>query len=1461
MYKVISHRSIGTECKRREDFCNDAEIQCPDGSFLFMPCDIRDADSYSYSKAKYDLRMYGTLINGAKACVNIIDVRPYFEFDISALNVGEWRLGSRDADIRRPAERAGEARMREILNEIGIPVDTIIFHPVWLYPLGGFTLLQHLYFRLSFESLRDRSSALGALHTYVSHTLQSGVTLESLYPNIIAHDDDGYTRSYFNAMARDSGINTAGWNVIRPTARSVAGRVTTMHVFDVPIGGIRPISDNDRKSGELSLMQDRILIESWDIEVESNKPNGDIPMPGDDYTITTISLVYSYHWCKHPLECYVLSIYPSDNPAERAIVESLGADNGMRVIFIECGTERDMLIARARIAERMMPDICVAFNGSCFDWPLFNDKVQRYGIQSEIITRMDLAHKARIVRGQDATDYEREYTRLFNREPVKIKVAAGNDHVCKCIARFAGMLDIDLMPAMRQLYKNEEVRFAQSLNTYLARCQLPPKIDIHFRNMMCMLRRARDLEAPGVIRECHCNRRSECAFCARADTFTREIDLAPVDGEKPMREWTYCDGRVAPRRLRDPRLELCCACGARPISRADIASINTYCAIDSVRPLQLIAKRSIIIDHREIACATYTSLSDTFIRAGGSRVINFTAAFASKFEIAVSIKVPKRNRVHYQGAYVFPPHLGYCQRGGRMRPVVALDFSSLYPSIMLTYNISPERIVYSEDAARELESMGYHLQKIEQFNYDILSENGRNIIGADTAGGWIVRHSGIMNPHRISGDTPNDERPVTKFTNAAGDDISDRPALPREHMGMFGTALRTLLDSRRDVRRQMAKYAESIEGIYKRVSGGDVKFEEKGPSDQLDHISSHFPMSRDDINSVSHMILARSSLDSKQLALKVLANTFYGQMGSNTSPLFSLVGAAGVTELGRYNIKRVAAFLRERGYTIVYGDTDSVYTISPEYIFEQIESREWSSTRDRWSAMVVAAREDISRASADVAAFLRADNGTRFLTMAYEEVGMPGIFLGKKKYALRPHVTGVTFDAKPMVRGLEFIKGGNAAILRTIGNIIMEELLEVNDNLNPTDIIVRHITKLCTSIGSYDISQFIQYGTYKPAKDNAKIKRFVARMNARIAEMTKAGADAAAIARYEPPEPGDKFQYVIVRHADEISASGHMIKARIGDKMEYPHTIESGECVIDHEYYINGAVLSVMARFIISDPQFDPRNDPSPSVREYWRRMFVGDELSETVKYDEYDDYRRSRAEAYLQSVCAQYDARDHSASRVLAARCRSTIGALRDIVKSSAIDRGIVIDARIIRVLIHDDMPATCGNKGDVIADESVSRVADIILEIAGDMTKSEKIAETEANANHARCLMSSNMPEALAARYARANFEKNIIGPIDTNASAIESRIRGQFAADIIRLYRAKDIATAISQIARDAVRDGEKNRAALRARINECMSFTENNLTVFGGLLKCMTDYAATRRAMRREMAMRLRFAADC
>ena len=77
---------------------------------------------------------------------------------------------------------------------------------------------------------------------------------------------------------------------------------------------------------------------------------------------------------------------------------------------------------------------------------------------------------------------------------------------------------------------------------------------------------------------------------------------------------------------------------------------------------------------------------------------------------------------------------------------------------------------------------------------------------------------------------------------------------------------------------------------------------------------------------------------SKSNALKLLANSIYGETGYLYSPFYRKTIASSVTAFSRETIKKVITFLESKHCNIIYGDTDLVFFTIPETHFSKINS-------------------------------------------------------------------------------------------------------------------------------------------------------------------------------------------------------------------------------------------------------------------------------------------------------------------------------------------------------------------------------------------------------------------------------------------------------------------------------------------------------------------------------------------
>ena len=125
-------------------------------------------------------------------------------------------------------------------------------------------------------------------------------------------------------------------------------------------------------------------------------------------------------------------------------------------------------------------------------------------------------------------------------------------------------------------------------------------------------------------------------------------------------------------------------------SKENMYEIAKYCMNDAQKLQELIIKMSIIDNYQVTSSYSHVSLFDSYAYAVGMKVLNRVGMEACEKNILINM-IPSLNMEEgkFSGAYVFPPHTGL----ENQRPVTGLDFASLYPSLIMTDNLSPEKIV------------------------------------------------------------------------------------------------------------------------------------------------------------------------------------------------------------------------------------------------------------------------------------------------------------------------------------------------------------------------------------------------------------------------------------------------------------------------------------------------------------------------------------------------------------------------------------------------------------------------------------------------------------------------------------------------------------------------------------------------------------------------------------------------
>ncbi len=319
----------------------------------------------------------------------------------------------------------------------------------------------------------------------------------------------------------------------------------------------------------------------------------------------------------------------------------------------------------------------------------------------------------------------------------------------------------------------------------------------------------------------------------------------------------------------------------------NIAKIADYCVQDCALCNKLIMKLETMASNIGMANVCSVPLSYIFMRGQGVKIFSLIAKECKKrgYLIPVVNKAMLTNADHpetdesYEGAIVLEPKTGiYIDT-----PIAVLDYASLYPSSMISENLSHDCIVLD---AKYDNLPGVDYLDVEYDLYETNESGEKKVVGTK----------------------------VCRF--AQPKDEETRGILP--NILIFLLKQRKLTRKRIDMKKIVMKgNSESIMGFVDVDSVGD-----KTTITAID--GKKQVVASQDVETITDLYtqFQKATLDGLQLAYKITANSLYGQMGAKTSPVYLKEIAACTTATGRKMILLAKQFLEERFRAdIVYGDS------------------------------------------------------------------------------------------------------------------------------------------------------------------------------------------------------------------------------------------------------------------------------------------------------------------------------------------------------------------------------------------------------------------------------------------------------------------------------------------------------------------------------------------------------------
>jgi len=346
---------------------------------------------------------------------------------------------------------------------------------------------------------------------------------------------------------------------------------------------------------------------------------------------------------------------------------------------------------------------------------------------------------------------------------------------------------------------------------------------------------------------------------------------------------------------------------------ADRAVIGKYCIQDCALCNRLMHKLKVIGNNIGMGNVCFVPLSYLFMRGQGIKIFSLVSrechhnnyvipvigsGFESKADLSSGVGGTADAEDGYEGAIVLEPICDMYLED----PITVFDYSSLYPSCMISRNLSHDSYV------TDMNSPYANLEGVEYIDieYDVYEGTG-------------------------------DKKHVT------GKKTCRFAQFPNGEKGVLPTILMNLLRNRKVTRKKIEyetlTVTDAETGGTKEVTGcvsekDDNYIVVDAEVDKVTIVAKDKVTDRRD----TYGPFEQAVLDALQLAYKITANSLYGQTGSRFSSIYLKDIAACTTATGREMIYLAKNFMeREYGVEVVYGD--SVLGNTPILVRNKITSK------------------------------------------------------------------------------------------------------------------------------------------------------------------------------------------------------------------------------------------------------------------------------------------------------------------------------------------------------------------------------------------------------------------------------------------------------------------------------------------------------------------------------------------
>ncbi len=828
----------------------------------FLTNDIKESAPF----LPYHLYLSGILLNGSKAVIKILHIRPYVDLNFDNIELSINSFGTYVNKIKKIIQDYNNDETVEYKNKIR----DYNFQKIKGKKLIGYQKDEELFIRVTFLTKQDRKKFIDLMKIVTTYNI-----------NLFNND----TSSYYRSISREYEINLASWNKITQYSKT-SEKFKSEYKFECSIDDIKGVYNvpdklyiNQIEYNNSFIKKDKSISCCFDIEayspIKGRVPDG--TNPSDDLFM----ICMTFQFVNENKSC--LNVCIVDKPCEPQ----------EELYTVVCKNEREVLMIFSKIVGNMQPDFISEFNGSSYDWKVIKEKLVYHKLYIDFKKNMSLDEVS-------AYDCKDDVIFKYNFSLVQIKIGAD-----KMIQMFGfylfGYVSFDSKIILERLFPNLE-NF--KLNTFLKVNNLTLKDDLPISEMFKIYENNDKHGMKKVAHYCYIDSFSIHELLFKKNVIQDKREIASISYTSLADSFYRADAMrvanlVVHKCIKSGLLysetynkpEKGCKFPGALVLEPKKGLVNV---IMSIKDYVIHNKIEELYDYHEelfkIISVLFQNIYKDYDLGGISTIshnVNNTNTNTNTIGINIDIEYNSTNGVDYftidnffektvsknnisqlvnildHMRLTINEYVQYVCHEKLKYPVCALDFASLYPSIIMTYNISPEYWIKDEEHKNRLEN----------------DENDNNK--------YKLHHIKFMY------GLTNQEREINSWTI--------RQINEDKQFGLYPQTLKELFDVRSNLKKILKPLEHRIEEL------NNLK------EDKYKHITQE---------EYNELIFNFNYYNAKQLGVKVLMNTFYGVLGNTSSSLFILELAGGVTSAGQRNLLYVKSFLeKEKNTKTYYGDS------------------------------------------------------------------------------------------------------------------------------------------------------------------------------------------------------------------------------------------------------------------------------------------------------------------------------------------------------------------------------------------------------------------------------------------------------------------------------------------------------------------------------------------------------------